>query len=504
VTDDVVIVGVGQIRRRPALDGPWRCEDPATLMAHAVTMAAHDAGGVAVLGEIDTVACVDPMAWAYTDLPREVAQRGAATNTGAFRQGLTVQPGGTSPVELLGEVATRIVAGESRTAVVAGGDAMYSRRRARREGVQLDWPPYEGHRDFYKGQRSLTNELEQHHGIAAPIHCFPLFENALRHAAGRSIDAHQAYISELMATHSQVAASNPYAWFPDVRTAAEIRAVTDENRWICFPYTKRMNPIMEVDQAAALIVTSRSHADELAIAPQRRVSFAAGAHALDAWTPTERTDFVSSLALEACCEDVFERCEICADQIDAFDLYSCFPSAVEMAMDALGLSSDDTRPRTVTGGLAYGGGPGNAYSMLALAGMVERLRRKPSIGFVSALGMAAAKHAVCLLSSDSRRTRGDHTLRHLGQRAGGSEPVLAASPDGRGAVETYTIEYERHNMPERVIVVVRLDDGRRTVALCDTSPATVATFTLSEAIGRRGAVRGAVGPLRTNVFELAS
>ena len=44
-----------------------------------------------------------------------------------------------------------------------------------------------------------------------------------------------------------------------------------------------------------------------------------------------------------------------------FDLYSCFPSAVEIACREIGLAEDDPRGLTVTGGLAFFGGPGNNY-----------------------------------------------------------------------------------------------------------------------------------------------
>jgi len=53
--------------------------------------------------------------------------------------------------------------------------------------------------------------------------------------------------------------------------------------------------------------------------------------------------------------------------IDFFDLYSCFPIAVQVTRDMLGIAENDTRPLTVTGGLPYFGGPGNNYVMHAMA-----------------------------------------------------------------------------------------------------------------------------------------
>mgnify|MGYP000263990993 CR=1 FL=1 len=62
------------------------------------------------------------------------------------------------------------------------------------------------------------------------------------------------------------------------------------------------------------------------------------------------------------------------DDLDFIDLYSCFPIAVEVGAEELGLSLDDPRGLTVTGGLPYMGGPGNNYAMHSIAVMMQRLR----------------------------------------------------------------------------------------------------------------------------------
>ena len=47
------------------------------------------------------------------------------------------------------------------------------------------------------------------------------------------------------------------------------------------------------------------------------------------------------------------------DDVAHVDLYSCFPSAVQIAAQEIGLGLD--RPLTVTGGLSFAGGPWNNY-----------------------------------------------------------------------------------------------------------------------------------------------
>jgi acetyl-CoA C-acetyltransferase len=367
-----------------------------------------------------------------------------------------------------------------------------------------EWTPFDGHRDFLRGQRSLTNELEARHGLTAPIQCYPLFENALRAKAGRTIDEHQQWLSVLMARYAAVAASNPCAWFPIAWTAEEIRTVTVDNRWICFPYPKRMNAINEVDQAAACVVMSGEAAARHGIRPAQCVTFLGGASAVDAWTPTERPDFISSPAYLAAATTALNLAGVDQAKVDLFDLYSCFPSAVQFALEALGIAADDARPLTVTGGLPYAGGPGNSYSMHALAAMVERLRRgEGRVGYVSAMGMAATKHAVSVVSVDPAyvpAAEGASTKVTLPewQRIG---PPLAEFPEGSGTIETYTVEYSREGGPVRSILVVRLDDGRRTVANGDSAAGGFRRLTDSEGVGLRGQVApGAAGT--PNVFVL--
>ena len=60
------------------------------------------------------------------------------------------------------------------------------------------------------------------------------------------------------------------------------------------------------------------------------------------------------------------------DDVAHADLYSCFPSAVQIAAAEIGLGLD--RPLTVTGGLSFAGGPWNNYVTHSIATMAGVLR----------------------------------------------------------------------------------------------------------------------------------
>ena len=146
------------------------------------------------------------------------------------------------------------------------------------------------------------------------------------------------------------------------------------------------------------------------------------------------------------------------------DLYSCFPSAVQIAAAELGLPVDDpARPLTVTGGLTFGGGPGNNYGTHAVASMVGALRADPgSLGLVTGLGWYLTKHSVGVYGTEPpsagaagpRRPpspRGPECEAAAGfawadpQAAVGALPQCSpdADADGEVTVETYSVAYGR-------------------------------------------------------------
>jgi acetyl-CoA C-acetyltransferase len=165
-------------------------------------------------------------------------------------------------------------------------------------------------------------------------------------------------------------------------------------------------------------------------------------------------------------------------------------------MDALGLAEDDPRGFTQTGGLAQHGGPGNAYSLHGLANVVQVMRQRPdSVGWVSALGMTATKHAVCALSNDPRRVTasdGRATTVEL-PPAEKDGPPLVAHPRGHARVESYTVLYDRANRPTQSVFMLRLEDGRRSLALGSLERAFIDRITRGEGVGITGVVTAGEG-----------
>ena len=499
-----MLVGVGQVRNRPGPDGPFDPREPAELAARAVRAAAADAGHPELVAEADAVAWVPSVSWPTDEPEARLAER---LGRPIPPTRIPVAPGGDAPATALIEIANRIAEGEVRIAILAGGEALHSVRRAVAEGRSLDdWAPRTSDiRKILGDQKPFSSPFERRHHIHAPIHMYPLLENAIRARAGRSVDAHQRHMARILERYSEVAERNPISWFAgERRTREDLLRVDERNRWICFPYPKLMNAIIEVDQAAAVIAMAEAEADRLGIAPERRVRFLGGARAVEGWSAVERWDLASSPAYRAAAEAACKHAGVSADRVDRFDLYSCFPSAVELALGALGLDVEDPRGFTTTGGLAHHGGPGNNYTTHALCNMTAVLRGSAGVGWVSGLGMCAAKHAICVLGSDPEGLRAaDGRGSEVGLAPAEREgPPLVERPSGPARVESYTVIFDRVNRPVHAVFVIRLQDGARSLAVAEAASFPVLRLIREEGVGLVGRVEPGHGEA-PNRFRLA-
>jgi acetyl-CoA C-acetyltransferase len=483
-----IIVGVAQYTNRS--DDLGDALEPLEMMAKVAREAEEDAECRGLLARLDSVGVANILSWSYGDAPGLLAEAvGAQPSDKCYT---TV--GATASQWLINRTAERIVRGEARLGLVAGAEAMRSVVRLKASGQRhwqrgRRWMPPE---TMAGDARMGSTEIEMGHGANAPLRIYPLFENAIRAHRGRSIADHQRHLAALCARLAQVAKDNPFAWFRDGKTAEEIRTVTPENRMICFPYPKYMNAIIEVDQAAAVIMTSVGTAQELGIPKEKWAYIWGCADGVDLWYLSERLNYYSSPAMAVVGRRALEMAGLGIDEIDWFDLYSCFPCAVELALDMLGIAEDDPRPITLAGGLPYFGGPGNNYSLHAVCAMVERLRREPERkALVSAMGWYVTKHAQGIYSGmppEGEWKRAD-SPQDQAELDAMPHPTLVEAPQAAGTVETYTVVFDREGEPKFGIVFGRLEDGSRFIASTEPDRELLRWMTREEMVGRRLAVR---------------
>ncbi len=96
-------------------------------------------------------------------------------------------PGGNSPQMLVNEAALEIQRGELDLAILAGGEAWRTRMRARKAGATLTWPklPEDAPPARVIGHElAMSSPDEMARGIVMPVQVYPMFETAVRAAAG--------------------------------------------------------------------------------------------------------------------------------------------------------------------------------------------------------------------------------------------------------------------------------------------------------------------------------
>ncbi|MGH9078894.1 MAG: acetyl-CoA acetyltransferase [Acidimicrobiales bacterium] len=446
------------------------------LMERASEAAFADAPGMR--GSVERVSVVNILSRSSSAPATELAQRlGVA---GAVCEVSTV--GGNTPQWLVSRAAEDIARGNLSATLIAGAEAIRSSRARRAQGAAPDHPSSpapELPADRVIGDDwPAVGPAESAIGLMAPVQIYPLFESVLAARAGRDAAAQRCVIGTLFAPFTEVAAGNPYAWFRQVRTAEAIATPTPDNRIVAEPYTKRMTAFLGSDQGAALIVCSFAAAVRAGVG-DRAVFIWAGAEATDVRFPAARPDPGRSPAIAAAGSALFDAVSRAAgggtavgiDDIEVLDIYSCFPSAVELAIDALGIAPDDRRRLTSTGGLPYFGGPGNNYTTHGIAAVTDILRQgrgapddaPAKFGMATGLGWFVTKHALGVYGSappPSGYQHGDTTTAQARIDASAVETALEVDTPTLARVVAATVLRDNEGVATSAPLVVRLPDGR--------------------------------------------
>lgn len=478
-----VLVGAGQVVQREAPDDAL---EPVALMAEAARRAAGDAGAPGLLARVQSIQVARLVSWRYADPGALVAGL-----VGATPAHTAVSPmGGNAPQSLVNGAATAIREGRLDTVLLAAGEASRTRAAFRKADVKPRWttePEGTPRAEVVGDEVPLTHPAETSKGILLPVQLYPVFECAVRAAAGRSVTAQIELISELWSRFSEVAARNPYAWSRHALSPEQVASPADGNRLVGFPYTKVMNTNNNVDQAAAVLLCSVEAARAAGVPEDRWVFPWSGADAHDHPAVSARADLHSSPAMRIAGGRALSLAGLGVDDLAHVDLYSCFPVAVEVAAEALGLGLD--RQLTVTGGLSFAGAPLNGYAMHAIATMADVLRGDPgSRGLVSANGGYLTKHAFGVWSTEppAQPFEWAHPQDEV-------DALPATVPvehhEGPVTVEAYTVVHERDGAPDNAVIACRTPDGGRVWGTSRDDDLMAAMLT-EELVGTGGRMAG--------------
>ncbi len=469
------VIGVAQRTIHPEQgDAP----EPLDLWEAMCREAAVDSGGEGVLDSVDSLQVVYSLSWQYDDPPTRLAERLGLREGARHYTGLS----GTAPQKRLQTAAAEILAGEREVAIVVGAESLATKKRLKRAGEKPAW-------SFRPEQKPAMpfddpyHPAEIAHQVFQAYLTFAVFDIARRSHLGWSPDEHRRRLGEIFAPMSRVAAANPNAWLRDERSAAELVEVTAQNRMVAYPYPKSTISILDVDMAAAVILTSHEKADALGVPLDRRIYLRGWCHAKDPIYVAEREDLWRSVGMEEASRAALASAGVGIDDITHFDLYSCFGSSIEFAIDALGLAAEDARPLTVTGGLPFHGGPGSNYMTHSVASMVQRLREDPkALGMVSGVGMHMTNHTFAVYSAEPGSVTPTDEAAVQKRVEAAPRREIENTATGSARVAAYSVVHGREG-PEWGLAVCDLPEGARCYARV-VDPSLMREMEATEWVGR--------------------
>lgn len=484
-----VLVGVGQFTERID-DAGYRGMSSVELATAAVRAALADTGAsaAAVAEAIDTVVGIRQFELSSkapaplgcsTNYPRSVAGR-----VGASPKRAVLEPiGGQGPQHAMTEFAAAIAAGAADVVLVHGSENGSTLRHfANRDDKPDHSETVEGQlEDRGFGYDGLFTRYTVAHGLVGAPAQYGVLENARRGRMGLSVAEYRRAMAELFAPFSTVAAANPFSASPVERSVEEILTVDTGNRMICDPYPRLLVARDQVNQGAAAVLMSVEAARRLGVPQDKWVYLRGHADMVDQ-PLLDRADLGYNSASILAVQEALRVAGVGLADIATFDLYSCFPVPVFNFCDGTGLATDDPRGLTLTGGLPYFGGPGNSYSLHAIAETVARMRSQPgAFGLVAANGGIISKYSVGVYSTDPAEWMEDNSAALRDEVANRPATPVAERADGAATIETYTVRYD---WPVRTgIVVGRLEsDGSRFLALSE-DPDLVGLLSDGEPLG---------------------
>ncbi|MBW2420623.1 MAG: hypothetical protein JRH19_18920 [Deltaproteobacteria bacterium] len=490
-----VIVGVGFQQEK--IEDPLASSEPYELMVSAVRNAAEDAGSAALLPQLESVAVTQGM-WQYPNPGRLVAE---ALGCPAAKSALSDL--GVLQLTLLSDLCRAIAAGEQSLGVVTGGEAKFRELRSQITQQPIanteqpeDTPPPDLHLTSSDG---FCSELEAQRGLMAPIQFFSVIESALRHHQGLGIEEHRDEVARLYSEFSDIAASNPHAWKRDPVSADAIRNPSAKNAMLAFPYTKRHSTQWNVNTAVAILVCSAGKARELGLKSTGWIYPLAAAESKHVVNLAQQRQLHSHPGTILSGERALALAGASVSDVTAANLYSCFPAAVRSFAGDLKL--EEGCPLSVTGSMAFSGGPFNHASLDGVARMVEVLRADEAagdaerrIGLVSNLSGIFGKQG-CTVFSNLPSDEG-YRYEDITQIVAEKDlPIpLNGEYSGPARVVGYTVVFTGED-PAHAIAICDTPDGERTVVRSE-DPALLEQMTREEYCGREIEVQrdGTIAP----------
>jgi len=475
-----IIIGASQYKQSKNKEHPL---DPLRLIIKSAKDAIAETKSEEIKNFVDHVYMININSWSYNDAPGDLSKVIGL----APKKKIYLSDGGNTPQMLINRASQNITKGKASAILIAGGEASYSLYQSKKGEKDLKWPEKK-EPDYMEGKLwHGINEFENKYKLIVPSYSYALFETALRHARRRSISEHNEKIGKLFHRFSEIASENPYAWSQKVYSCDEVIKPKPNNRLINHPYTKRMCSNMFVDQSAAILMTNEKIAESIGVHPNLWVYPMGGSDYENIFSVCQRPNLCTSPAARYGCKEALNQAGLSINDITQFDIYSCFHSIIEIIKDEIGLSKNDERDLSITGGLPYFGGPWSNYSLHAIVTAIDLIREEASKKImIIANGGYNTKQSFGIYGKKPPKIPWDKFEKQKFQKQILKNALKAPIQNAKGeiTIDGYTIIYNREGIPEKGIVIGTFNkESQKTLAFLIGDPKKFKKLETSEIVG---------------------
>ena len=443
-----VVVGIGTIQQKGNFD---ELDEALILMDKAFKNAIDDSTNTKIKNYIDEIQ-IPKGYWRYRDPARWIAENNEIKDvkTSITKIGVLQQ-------NLINSTCNKILNGKIRAGLILGGEARYKLIRShieKKEYVETELNINPDH--YVKAKDDLHLKVEEDSLGLMAVGYYGILESALRSSLNVNFNNHHKNISEMYSEFSKIASKNADSWMDNPIEAKEILNQSKENPLQAFPYNKFHCSSWNVNQSCALIICSEEVANKLNVPVEKRVYPIASSESNHMIATLQRPNLIEPYGMKLASNFILEICKTNNIKPNIYDLYSCFPVAVQMFSRML----DVKKPKhmTITGGMPFAGGPLNSYVLHSTIKMISKIREQNNnIGIVTGVSGMMTKQSFSLWAKNPII---EFLHKDFSKEARINEiPLdLSEANKGSGKIIGYTTI---HNKNPKAIIYIDCEDGKR-------------------------------------------
>ena len=359
-----VVVGIGDIQQKDQFDN---LDEALILMEKASIKAIKDCENSEITKYIDEVQ-IPKGFWKYRDPGKWIAEKNNFPNVTT-----TVSKIGILQQSLINDACKKIIDGKIKACLIVGGEARYKRIKAQIENKNFIETELNENPDFYvKPSDDLNINIEIENLGTMAVGYYAILESAFRCMKNKDFHEHHKNIANVYSKFSKIAKVNKMGWLKESFTSEDILNSSKRNPQMAFPYNKLHCTSWNVNQAAAMILCSEELADKLNINAKKRIYPLASSENNHMIPTLLRQNLFESYGLNLAAKFILDVCKKNNLKPTYYDLYSCFPAAVQMFAEALRIKNISST--SLTGGMSFAGGPLNSYVINSTVQLFKKIR----------------------------------------------------------------------------------------------------------------------------------